>query len=39
MAKRTIYRDSGSGQFLKKSTALRKPANTVEKERIKVRKK
>ena len=27
------YRDSGSGRYMKKRAAQRKPANTVEKER------
>jgi hypothetical protein len=39
MAKKTVYRDSGSGQFISKNTAVRRPANTVEKERVKVGKK
>jgi hypothetical protein len=29
-----VYRDSGTGRFLKEDQAKRKPADTVEKERI-----
>lgn len=36
MATKTVYRDSGNGQFIKKSTADRRDPRTVEKERIKV---
>jgi hypothetical protein len=32
--KKTVYRDSGNGQFLKKSDFDRRPPNTVEKERV-----
>jgi hypothetical protein len=39
MAKKTVYRDSGNGQFIPKKEADRRPANTVEKERVNVGKK
>ena len=32
--KKTVYRDSGNGQFLKKSTFDRRDPRTVEKERV-----
>jgi hypothetical protein len=31
------YRDSGSGRYMKKGAAQRRPANTVEKERRRTR--
>ena len=34
---KTVYRDSGSGQFLKKSTFDRRDPRTVEKERVKAK--
>jgi len=34
MRKRTVYRDSGTGRFLSKPQAERKPRNTWEKERV-----
>jgi len=32
--KKTVYRDSGNGQFLDKPTFDKRPPNTVEKERV-----
>lgn len=32
--KKTVYRDSGNGQFIDKRTADRKDPSTVEKERV-----
>ena len=34
--KKTVYRDSGSGQFIPKREYERRPANTVERERVRV---
>ena len=34
MAKKTVYRDSGNGQFITKKTADNRPQATWEKERV-----
>jgi len=34
MAKKTVYRDSGNGQFITKKTFDRRDPRTVEKERV-----
>jgi hypothetical protein len=39
MAKKTVYRDSGSGQFIKKTTAAKQNPRTWEKEHVSVGKK
>jgi hypothetical protein len=36
--KKTVYRDSGTGEFIKKSTAERKDPRTWEKEHVPTKK-